>query len=89
MATEQQIKEEVRLYAVEWMVCQLASVLLTATGQGNVILSQMRQQAIAGARGKTFQSVDPAMSDLLSAELEAAVDRLLGMTKELVERKQA
>ena len=39
------------------------------------------KQALEGARNKTFPILDPAMSDLLSAELESAVDRLIGMAK--------
>lgn len=85
MSAEDDIKAECRLYAVEW----LASLLLAAQfretgGAGPSLLEETRQQALESARLKTFPSVDPAMSDLISAELELAVDRLLGMAKEFL-----
>jgi hypothetical protein len=40
---------------------------------------------IAGAQGKTFPEVrDPALSQLFAIELEAAIDRLLGMVSEQI-----
>ncbi|WP_027055704.1 hypothetical protein [Mesorhizobium erdmanii] len=80
---EDELKGEVRLYALEWMICQMASVLLRASGDPAGILAKTREQALAGARQKTFANVNPAVSDLLSAELESAVDRLLTMTQTL------
>lgn len=83
---EDELKNEVRLYAVEWLTCQVTSVLLTASGEPSQKLAQLRNQALAGARLRTFPNVDPAVSDLLSAELEGAIDRLLEMTRMLVEK---
>jgi hypothetical protein len=85
MLTEEQIKAECRLYALEWAVSMLFSAQFQQMGAAGVqMLEQTRQQALEGARGKTFPALDPAMSDLLSAELESAVDRLLSMAKEFL-----
>jgi hypothetical protein len=85
MSTLKEIETECRLYALEWYVCLLHAANYVQMGEaGPAMLEQARQQAIRGVRQKTFPAFDPAMSDLLSAELETAVDRLLGMTKELL-----
>jgi hypothetical protein len=76
---EDAIKAEMRLWALEVLVCNLFAVSLIATGRPGALFSQVRQQILQGAKLKTFSGVDPALSDLLSAELETAVDRLLEM----------
>jgi hypothetical protein len=82
MLTEDELKSECRLYAVEWVAALLFAAHFRQMGDdGPAFLEQARQQALAGARQKTFAGLDPAMSDLLSAEIESAVDRLLGMAK--------
>jgi hypothetical protein len=83
--SEEQIKAECRLYAIEWAVSILFATSFKQMGAaGPAMLGQVRQQALEGARKKTFPDLDPAMSDLLSAELETAVDHLLGMAKEFL-----
>ena len=85
---EDEIKAEARLYALECVVCQLAATILLQSEDLDALeaLEQMRTQWIAGARRKAFPELaDSAMSDLYSAELEAFVDRLSAMQKELLE----
>jgi hypothetical protein len=83
--SEEQIQAECRLYAIEWAVSILFATSFKQMGAaGPAMLDQVRQQALEGARKKTFPNLDPAMSDLLSAELEIAVNRLLGMAKEFL-----
>jgi hypothetical protein len=85
MSAEDDIKAECRLYAVEWAVSILLAGNFRQMGpEGTLLFERTRQQAIEGVRQKTFPAVDPTMSDLLSAELESAVDRLLGMAKEFL-----
>ena len=85
MSAEDEIRTECRLYAIEWAIgLMLAAQFQQMGASGPVMLEQARQQALAGARRKTFSSFDPAMSDLLSAELEAAIDRLLTIAKEFL-----
>ena len=85
MPTEDEVKAEFRLYAVEWAISLLLAAQFRQMGAAGLpMLDATRAQALAGARKKAFPGVDPAMSDLFSAELESAVDRLLGMAKELL-----
>jgi hypothetical protein len=61
-------------------------VLLTPKSDPSALIAKMRERMIAAA-GKPFPEVDdPAMSDLLSAELEAAVDRLMEMASGQINR---
>jgi hypothetical protein len=48
----------------------------------------VRQQAIEGTRRQTFAGADAAHSDLFSAELETAIDRLYGMIGHHLEMTQ-
>lgn len=75
---EEAIKSECRLYAIEWAVSKILALLARSSGEP-AILEELRQQAVAGARQHVTRGVDPAMSDLLSAELEVAIDRILQM----------
>jgi hypothetical protein len=50
---------------------------LTTRGDPAELAAKVRQQMVGGARSHTFPDLDPAMSDLFSAELEGAVDRLM------------
>jgi hypothetical protein len=77
---EESIKIQMRLYCVEWLCASTTAAILKSTGRGEEVFSEMRTHAVAGARHQSF-SDDPAMSDYLSAELESALDRLLGMTR--------
>jgi hypothetical protein len=86
MADEIEIKAECRFYALEVMFCRLLATTFRQMGAaGDAMLEETRQQSLEGARQQTFPALDPAMSDLVSAELESAIDRLLGMTKSLLE----
>jgi hypothetical protein len=87
---EQAIKAEIRLWALECVVSQLwATIYQMAGGDPLAHFEKRRKALLESARRQTFPNLDPAMSDLVSAELEAAVDALLGQQKELLERDQA
>jgi hypothetical protein len=81
---EQQIKTEMRLWALEVLVCNLFALNLSQTDNPLELLGMIQAQMIAGARQKAFPGFDAAHSDHLSAELEGAVDRLLGMANEQI-----
>jgi hypothetical protein len=86
MADEVEIKAECRFYALEMMFCRLLATTFRQMGAvGDAMLEETRRQSLEEARRQTFPALDPAMSDLVSAELESAIDRLLGMTKSLLE----
>jgi hypothetical protein len=79
---EDAVKAEMRLWALETLVCDMFVMLLSSHPNPTTFFSQMRAQMLAGARKRTFPGFDPSQSDLLSAELEAAVSRLLAMANE-------
>jgi hypothetical protein len=81
---EEVIKAEVRLYALESLVCQLYVMIYALTGKPKEALQNRRRTLIGKTRLKGFAGLDPAMSDFASAELEAAVDRLLKMQEEIL-----
>ena len=82
MDREAALKLEVRLTALEFFVTKLSAALIVAGG-GTVEFAEraMREQL---ARQQTFPTLDPAMSDLASAELSEALEKLLMMQVELV-----
>jgi hypothetical protein len=79
MTPEEMIKAEMRLYALECLVCQLFALFGKTLPPG--MLEETHKAWIEGARKKTFGGDDPAFSDLLSAELEDALKRLVDMQK--------
>ena len=81
MANEEQIKAEMRFYAIEWMVSKLWAVFLKSQGGGTADVEKIREQMSQAAHKKAFSSLDPSTSDHYSAEMEAAIDRLLVMAK--------
>jgi hypothetical protein len=77
---EDELKLQMRLYAVEILSVNLLAISLLQTGTPLELLAEIRQQMIDGAKTHVFPGLDdPAISDLFSAELEAAVDRLMEM----------
>jgi hypothetical protein len=80
--TEDKVKLHMRLYAIEIVVANslAASVLLDPKITDPVqTIASIRGQMVHSASTHTFPDVDPAMSQLLSVELEDAVDRLMEM----------
>jgi hypothetical protein len=66
--TENEIKAEVRLYALECAVCQLAVTMLAMGGSPFETFAAVRKQMLDGTRNRSFPNVSPAESDLYSAE---------------------
>ena len=69
---ERAIKTEMRLWALEVLVCDVVAVILASDSAPQELLERTRRQMIEGARRRTFDGLDAAQSDLFSAELEAA-----------------
>jgi hypothetical protein len=67
-----------RLIAIENLVANAWAVLCLQAGPSTALATfeAARKQMLQGAHNQTFPDVDPAMSDLLSAELESAIDRM-------------
>lgn len=84
--TEQAIKNEMRLFALESVFCQhLATVYHALPPE---LFEAVRKQTMDGVRRLTFPDADAAHSDLFSAELEAALDRLYKMIGSHLEKAQ-
>jgi hypothetical protein len=89
METEDFIKAEVRLFALESIVCQSVAALYQTMPRE--IFDAVKQQALGGARTQAFQGLDAAYSDVISAEFEAALERLYSMIEhhlDTVQRRQ-
>ena len=81
MDADDAIKQEIRLWTLEMLVVNLLTSTILATGQPAKLMKDVRTQLTESARQRTFPSFDPAMSDYLSGELEAAFDRLLAIAE--------
>jgi hypothetical protein len=68
-----------RLWALECLVCNILATIAASDANPTELIQRTRDQMVSGARQRAFSEVDPAMSDLFSAELEAAVTRLMDM----------
>jgi hypothetical protein len=78
--TEAEIKAEMRLWALECIVCQHWATWLISLPKG--VPDEIHKQLIDGAKKNVFPGVDPALSDHYAAELEAAIQRLVKMQRE-------
>ncbi len=77
---ETEIKAEMRLWTLEVVVANAFAMLCASLDpKPEDLLKQIHDQMIEGAKKRTFSGVHPAMSDHYSAELQVAVDRLMGM----------
>jgi hypothetical protein len=79
--TVDELKDWMRIYAVEILTVNhfATSCLTVAPNDPLGLVARLRQQMIDGARAHGFAGLDAAMSDLASAELEDAVNRLMEM----------
>lgn len=76
---EDEAKLNMRLYALELLVVNAFAMLCTLDPLPDDFLAGIQKQMIAAAKKQGFPGFDPAESDFLSAELEVALARLLGM----------
>jgi len=87
MTSEDAIKAEVRLFALESIVCQFFGSLYRKVPRAD--FEAVKQRAVAGARQLTFPGfADAAYSDATSAELEAAIERLYQIIQQHLESGQ-
>jgi hypothetical protein len=83
--TEEAIKFEMRLSAIEYLLCKAYLVLMLSQGQLNPAnFDQFAKDFVAGAAEQKFPVGDPALSDHVSAEWETAIERLINMQKDLL-----
>jgi hypothetical protein len=86
MSAEDIIKAEMRLFALESIVCQHLAMLYRSMPPE--FFDSVKKQAIAGAQRQPFAGADAAHSDLFSAELEAALERLYAMIQHHLDTAQ-
>lgn len=77
MSIEDNIKNEVRQFALETMFCQFAAMQFQAMPRE--IFDAVKKQALSGASCQTFPGFDATYSDTISAEFEAALGHLYAM----------
>jgi hypothetical protein len=77
--TEDEVTAEMRLFALESISCQMWALTFAQLPQG--AFEKTRSTWMESARQQTFAGADAATSDLLSAELEIALERLAKMMK--------
>ncbi len=85
MALEQDLKLEMRLAAIEYLVNDLWVKYYLLIGAPYDRIMTAHKNAIEGLRKQTFPGLDPASSDFAASELEHAVRTLLGGQKEMLE----
>ncbi|MHB1216711.1 MAG: hypothetical protein ACYC1L_00745, partial [Alphaproteobacteria bacterium] len=71
------IKHEMRLAAIEYLLCRVYVAMIQASGVSSEQTEHLLQRQISGAANQKFPGLDPAMSDLASAEFGEAVERLV------------
>jgi hypothetical protein len=90
MNPEDAVKAEARLFALETIVCQSLATLYQVMPRE--IFDAVKQQAIEAARRQPFPGLGAVYSDAISAEFEAALQRLYSMIQhhlETAQRRQA
>jgi hypothetical protein len=81
--TEDELKNEARLMAMEYMIANMYVLIHRANRSTPQQIDASHQQARQMLGQLTIPGIDPAQSDLASAEIEAAVERLLGLIEEM------
>ena len=72
-------KAEARLFVLETLVSLLYAANHKLAIDPAASVAGLREKLITKAKAQTFRNLDPASSDLFSAEIEAAVDAALAM----------
>lgn len=84
MATPDFVKNEMRIAAMEYLLCQLWTNLLRMAGVTEQKFDESSQAMLAALKTQTFAGLAPEWSDLAAAELEDAVARLVDMQREML-----
>ncbi len=82
MTSEAIIKNEMRLSAIEFLLCKLTATILVAGGKTENELNAWRLEMKETLGKQTFGDLDPVIADASAQELEESVDTLLGLVKD-------
>jgi hypothetical protein len=83
---EYSIKEEARIYAIEYMVMLLSAKIHLIHGHSLAKVREIHLGQRQMLNRETFQLDDPAESDHFAAEVQTAVEKLLFGIEEMLER---
>lgn len=91
MTQQEEIELEMRLSALEYMLCKLNLAMLLATVPLNQIdqINQKLDEFAEDAGRQLFPGLDPALSDLATAEWQVAIARLARIQKEMLAQTRA
>jgi len=81
---EADIKLEMRLCAMEYLLCQLWVNLLKASGVTEQKFDESSQAMLDHLKKQTFPALPAEWSDLAAGELEEAVSHLVAMQREML-----
>jgi hypothetical protein len=84
LMSEYHFKEEARLIAIEYLLMNLYKFLYRTLNHSPEKILAGHQMAREMLRQQTFPGFDAAESDLLSAEVQASVETLLGGIEEML-----
>ena len=79
--TEQTLKLEARLSAIEHVLSKLLGTVLIASGKTQQDVDTMISGTVSSIQKTGFRGLDPAISDAMGAELEEAVTDLYNLVK--------
>jgi hypothetical protein len=80
---EDVLKEEVRLFAIEYMIMNLYTMFHRLVQSSPEQILKAHEEAREMLATQTFPGSDPAESDLVAQEVQAAVERMLDGIEEM------
>jgi hypothetical protein len=86
MTIEDSIKAEVRMFALESIVCQFAASQFQTMPRA--VFDTVQKRALEGAQTHVFPGFDPAYSDVVSSEFEAVLKNLYSMIQHHLDTAQ-
>ena len=81
---EATIKLEMRLAAIEYLLCKVHLAMVLMQGVQPEQFDQFATEFVASAGDQRFSVGDPALSDLATAEWQEAIERLIGHEKDFL-----
>lgn len=84
MITQEKIELEMRLSALEFFISKLHAAHIAVMNLTSAEIDEKFKSLRDEAGKQRFPGFDPAMSDLISAEWEAAIARLLDQQKAIL-----
>jgi hypothetical protein len=82
--TDQEIKLEARLLALEYMLTNAYRLMHQAFGSTPAMIFDTHRKARDMLSKQTIPGVDPVLSDLWTAEIQQNVERMLGEIEEML-----